>query len=518
MLFSKPNLSRLVFALFLTIFAISFAEAQTCPASQRYRKQVFPRVNVTRDIVYERADKYDALNINWLEDIKLDFYEPANDGLQKRPLVLFFFGGAFQIGDKSDADVKAWCDSLARHGYCAAAVNYRLGFNVASTASTIRAVYRAVQDSRAAIRFFKEKHALYKIDTTQIFVGGESAGAITALHTAYMNTNIKAPSEIRGTLTEWQNLGCLDCTGDYRRHTVDPKGIISLWGAVYSLSYIESSINVPTLMIHGTADWIVPYNEGRPFTGDFPSTFPWVYGSVKMDARFAATNIYREFYPYQGEGHVFYGLPTGIVTFPNRHWNPVWNQGKNFLLKVMGFNTPQPTGNLQAAFGSTQSYNIPSTRVGSTFCWTVTGGTVLSYSNGGKTASIRWNTSGTRRISVTETDYKQLAGSQVTVNIGSVARLGADDATTPQGNETLSLFPNPLSENSAFYANLHSKENGIALCRLTDLTGKTVAEFKQNISEGDNTFLCPTDNLAKGVYVFTVQYGSTNLVSKLLVQ
>jgi acetyl esterase/lipase len=146
---------RFLLIAILIVAGLSASAQTTCSSSQRYKKQVFSRVNVTRDIVYEKADKYDPLNINFPEDIKLDFYEPANDGLTKRPLFIFFFGGAFEIGDKGDADVKAWCDSLARHGYATAAVNYRLGFNIASTASAIRAVYRAVQDSRAAIRFFK---------------------------------------------------------------------------------------------------------------------------------------------------------------------------------------------------------------------------------------------------------------------------------------------------------------------------------------------------------------------------
>jgi dienelactone hydrolase len=512
-------MQKIAFILCLLCATTLFAQAQTCPVSQRYRKQVFPRINVTRDIVYERADKYDPLGINWLEDIKLDFYEPANDGMDKRPLVIFFFGGAFEIGDKTDADVKAWCDSMAHHGYCAAAVNYRLGFNVASTASAIRAVYRAVQDSRSAIRFFKEKANLYKIDTTQIFVGGESAGAITALHTAYMNTDAKAPSEIHGSLTEWQDLGCLDCVGDYRRHTVDPKGIISLWGAVYSLAYIEPTIKVPTLMVHGTADFIVPYTEGRPFTGQFPSTFPYVYGSTKMDARFAATNIYREFYPYEGLGHVLYGIPSVIVTFPNQYWNPVWNQGKNFLLKIMGFNTPLPTGNLAAAFGSTQSYTVPSNRVGSTFCWTVTGGTVLSYTNGGKTASIRWNTSGTRRISVTETDYRQLAGSTVTVNIGAAARLQNPNSksTTQIAQTNLMVFPNPFSAGSVLNATINSAENATANCMFTDFTGKNIANFTQNLVIGQNSFVLPTENLATGVYLFTIQTATNRETVKVVV-
>ena len=434
--------------------------------------------------------------------------------------MLFFFGGAFEIGDKGDADVKAWCDSLAHHGYCAAAVNYRLGFNVASTASAIRAVYRAVQDSRAAIRFFKEKNNFYKIDTTQIFVGGESAGAITALHTAYLDKDVKAPNELHGSLTEWQDLGCLNCVGSYRRHTVDPKGIISLWGAVYQLSYIEPQINVPTLMIHGTADWIVPYDQGRPFTGSFPSTFPWVYGSVQMNNRLTATNIYHEFYPYQGQSHVFYGLPTGIVTFPNQYWNPVWAQGRNFLYKIMSFNTPTPTGNLTAAFGSTNSYSV-AYRAGSTYCWQVAGGTVLAYSNNNATAQIRWNTSGTRSITLTETDYKQLAGASANVTIGSLARVSPNNPNNPSANspiQHLAAYPNPLGAGQPLTLDITSAAANNATATVYDAFGQRLADYQFAVNAGDNKWQLPTTHLPQGTYIIAVTVADSREAVKLVIQ
>jgi hypothetical protein len=301
---------------------------------------------------------------------------------------------------------------------------------------------------------------------------------------------------------------------------VDPKGIISLWGAVYNLAYIEPSVNVPTMMVHGTADFIVPYTEGRPFTGQFPSTFPYVYGSTKMDARFAANNTYREFYSYQGLGHVLYGIPSVIVTFPNQYWSPVWNQGKNFLLKIMGFNTPIPTGNLAAVYNSTTLYTVPSTKIGSTFCWTVTGGTVLTYTNGGKTANIRWNASGVRRISVTETDAKQMAGNAVTINIGAAARFlnPKNILAQPILKNTLTVFPNPFSMGTTFNASLESTENATATCAFMDITGKVVASFERDLTIGTNNFVLPSDALSPGIYLLNVQTATNRETVKVIVQ
>src|SRR3546814_15937154 len=44
-----------------------------------------------------------------------------------------------------------------------------------------------MHDMRAAVRFFKANQAKYGIDTSNIFIGGESAGAVTAMTVGYVN-------------------------------------------------------------------------------------------------------------------------------------------------------------------------------------------------------------------------------------------------------------------------------------------------------------------------------------------
>src|SRR5690554_8203526 len=90
----------------------------------------------------------------------------------------------------------ALCDSFARRGYVTATIDYRKGFNPLSNTSAERAVYRGTQDLRAAIRFLKEKHNTYGIDTNYTFIGGSSAGAFAVIHTIYMDQN-EAPSSIQ---------------------------------------------------------------------------------------------------------------------------------------------------------------------------------------------------------------------------------------------------------------------------------------------------------------------------------
>ena len=98
----------------------------------------------------------------------MDVYQPSGDTETSRPLVLVFHTGNFlpnvlngQIsGTKKDSSVVEICTQLARRGYVAASVDYRVGWNpLASTQperalGLIQAAYRGLQDGRNAIRYF----------------------------------------------------------------------------------------------------------------------------------------------------------------------------------------------------------------------------------------------------------------------------------------------------------------------------------------------------------------------------
>ena len=147
--------SLLISLLALVAFA---AMAQPC-GGLRYQQRVFAQSFKTSNIVYGNAPSlpttlYLGENITQNVNLTMDVYEPFGDTLQKRPLVILSFGGAFLIGSKDDEDIQSVSDSLARRGYVAACINYRLGMNVADGVSAERAIYRALQDFSAAVRYF----------------------------------------------------------------------------------------------------------------------------------------------------------------------------------------------------------------------------------------------------------------------------------------------------------------------------------------------------------------------------
>ena len=116
---------------------------------------------IQKDIAYGKAGG---------EALKLDLARPAK-GEGPFPLVVCLHGGAWQIGSR--ADQHARLRLLARHGYVAASVGYRLAPKHPYPAQ--------IDDARAALRFLREHAREYHIDPNRVAVVGDSAGGHLAL-------------------------------------------------------------------------------------------------------------------------------------------------------------------------------------------------------------------------------------------------------------------------------------------------------------------------------------------------
>ena len=194
-------------------------------------------------------------------DLHLDIFQPQNDTLTKHPLVMLVHGGAFYFGSKDDASITSWCRHLASLGYVTASIDYRIGF-LPTMASISRAGYRAVQDAHAAMRYLVSHQEEYGIDTSMMFVGGASAGAITVLNLAFM-TNETRPVYSRSDLFR-PDLGDIDTCGNSIKADFRIRGIIDMWGAMPDTALLHGR-NIPILAFHGDADNIVPYDYNYPF-------------------------------------------------------------------------------------------------------------------------------------------------------------------------------------------------------------------------------------------------------------
>ena len=288
----------LLFCLFLTAYLN--CSAQLCN-SNRYIDSTF-EVTKTLNITYQQAKGFGSF---FTTNYNLDIYEPTSDTLTHRPLVVFLFGGGYIIGDKLFPPADAYCSYWAERGFVCVAINYRLGFNTLNSQSAERAVYRSVQDLQAALRFLSENRNLYGIDTANIIISGNSAGAITCLHSAFMEQS-QAPISYQGFGfgLDSDDLGGIYSSGNtlWNNDEVMTHGIISNWGGIIDTAFIGDAPDdyIPTIFFHGDQDSSVNYNSGHPF--GYP-VFPLMYGSVPMSETMTRNNITHFFETFEGAGH-----------------------------------------------------------------------------------------------------------------------------------------------------------------------------------------------------------------------
>ena len=301
----------------------------------RYLDEVFEDVLVTEDVVYGNAPDLPFIFLfewNTIDiDLDMDIYEPVGDTLDARPAIIFIHTGAFFSGHNELDDVVDLSIASAKRGYVSFNINYRLGLNVLSSYSGERAVYRGMQDASAAIRHIREFHEEYNVDPNKIFIWGTSAGSFVGLHLAYSQDD-ERPESTYGTTAD-PDLGCIDCSGNNYIQNSKPNALISCWGAIGDLNWIDQDDNIPTLMFHGTADPIVPFNSGYPFTIDI--ALPIVYGSNLIYERLQELNIDSELYA-PTELHEYWGAVNGNwIGGPNEYFDQIKSDSYNFLYNYL---------------------------------------------------------------------------------------------------------------------------------------------------------------------------------------
>lgn len=333
-----------------------------------------------------------------LQALRLDIYQPVRDTLRKRPLILMLHGGAFILGDKASETTRALANDFAQKGYVVAAINYRMGFNLASKSSLERSAYRAVQDARAALRFLSYHAATYRIDPNYIFLAGSSAGAITALNAAFMDED-ERPESAGGNLWRFQkDLGGLDESTNTFQSPYTVRAVVNLWGAVGDTNMLDAEETIPVLSIHGDADRIVPYACAYPFldidTTLTGNTVSKLYGSLPIHQRLTHLGIHSE-----------------LVVLPNAGHEPQYEPGKyaavmetistrttEFFFKSL-FGFPEITGPRQIAIGTSPStYTLPETN-DVTYYWQVTGGKIIPGA-AKNMARVVWLANGSGKISL----------------------------------------------------------------------------------------------------------------------
>lgn len=481
------------FCLLLTCVSFNVSFSQNCD-NQRYRDSTFG-VEKHSDIIFANVQALPAVyvseNLTISQNLFMDVFEPADDTLSKRPLVIFAFGGGFLIGGKDDEDAQAYCDSLARTGYVTASIQYRLGMNIASPESAVRAIYRAAQDYSAAIRYLKEYAEQYRIDTNYIFTGGVSAGSFSAMNMAYMQ-DADRPQETfaSGGLTPAPDLGCINCSGNSYQHSTKAKALVNCWGAILDTSWVELNDNTPLISFHGDADPIVPFGTGYPFTALF--LMPTVYGSQPIMQRANHINLTNRFHPFSGQGHNVWGtvVNNSFVGGPTPYLDTIITETKDFLYTFLQPQLPVITGSSALCAGDTIVYSVVQ-NAGSTYCWEIQGGMITSSDVNANQVVVLWQNVGTGYINVAETNYLHAMS-----DISSLAVDVSDCVTSVQSiadNYAFVIFPNPSYIGDEITISLSGINK--ANLRVTAMDGRVVKEQIINQSLSLNSTM-----LQKGIY------------------
>jgi len=482
-----------------------FAKTQNC----RYYQRIFPTVNKTANIAYATAPGIPAVYISEAvttsQTLTMDVFQPASDTAQKRAMIIFAHSGGFINGSKDNADMQALCDSFAHLGYVTATLNYRKNFNLLSSSSSERAVWRGIQDASAAVRYFKNFAATYKIDTGNIFFWGSSAGAFMSLGLAYLDDPERPSSTYSGFLQP--DLGCKDCTGNAYAFPSTVKGIVSCWGATRDTAWIQNNNNTPALLFHGTADATVPYTEGYPF--GLP-TIAYVRGSQQINQQMNRTSIYHEFYSETGLGHEYWGTSNGSFppAGPNFFWTDIIVKSKLFLIGRIG--------------GSLSCVNLPVTIAGFTG-QLISGNINLEWSTGSEenlqNIVVERSADGIYFSSLFNIAPKSGTGNGTIYQVKDMDpypgivyyrlklverdnRYTYSDVlkflTPVENTRIVQIYPNPVKDRLTLTIFSTGKQSLAA--GILDQTGKLVRTFNLRLNEGLNTVSIPFTGYAAGIY------------------
>jgi hypothetical protein len=268
-------------------------------AQERYVDEVFDSITQENNVLY--SQNYSVIAASQgipyvptgaspqVPPLNFDLYEPAGDTVAERPLIIMLHTGTFlpiiyngnPTGMRNDVATTNICKSYAKRGYVVANLEYRLGWNpTAATqaeraASLMKAVYRAIQDTKSAVRFFRKDYAIanqWGIDTSRIILCGQGSGGWIALGYATVDkiAEIQLPKFLdanavplidTAVIGDWDGIGGIYNMESNLGYSNDIHMVCSMGGGIGDLSWLEAG-DVPMCAVHCPTDPVATYTTG----------------------------------------------------------------------------------------------------------------------------------------------------------------------------------------------------------------------------------------------------------------
>ena len=241
-------------------------------------------------------------------DLTLDVFEPEGwAASDQRPAIVFFFGGGWNGGDPKQFYQQA--RALSELGMVAFSANYRVKSRNQTTP------FECVKDGKSAIRWVRNHAAELGVDPSQIVASGGSAGGHVASCTGVIENHEEdgedlATSSVPDLMILFNPV--LDTTmNGYGAKRFKPEQQTEL----SPCHHIQKGI-VPTLLMHGTSDSTVPFENADRF------------------ARLMRESGNEcELVPFEGKGHGFFNGSFFRAKNQNADYDSTLKHSVDFLTK-----------------------------------------------------------------------------------------------------------------------------------------------------------------------------------------
>lgn len=262
--------------IYLCLVSNAFAQAPTVKASETYKVKVQTGIVYGQGLSHTSINSKDATEL----DLLLDTYVPEND-VKNRPAMVLIHGGGFLGGSRATKSFKFMGNYFASRGWVVFSIDYRLGKHQGTVPekwkkfadsrqdlnqkrkTQVMAIYPALRDAKAALRWVTANADTYHINTDYITVGGGSAGAFTAIGVGISKEDAfktEISTEVDPTLKS-----------THLEQTFKVRNIVDYWGGmapielhqgVFGTEHMDKTAP-PILIIHGTKDPTVEFSEAK---------------------------------------------------------------------------------------------------------------------------------------------------------------------------------------------------------------------------------------------------------------
>lgn len=482
-------------------------------------------------------DPTDASTAVKLQNIRMDVYYPniELDTETSRPVIIYLHTGNFlptplngsTTGLMNDSAAVYLCREWAKRGYVAVSMDYRLGWNpIASTVqerrgTLLNAVYRAIHDLKAGIRFLRgNSENPYNIDPEKFVVYGQGSGGYVAQAAAtldnaetelFLEKFLPNPFNPAVSYVDTLQVGTVDGFGFpnslnlYRPSPVsaDFQVSINAGGALADESWLEAG-DAPMMAINCVRDDFAPFNVGTVIVPttleevvdvDGPNVFIKKANDLGNNAAFA--NIPNGD-PYTDAARALYGESIEVAN----GGSITIETGVEGLYPLI-----RPLRPFLANESGPWEWWDPNSAISQTVVGNVGGNPITAHM-----ASLNSNPdmSAEKGMSYLDTINGYILPRIACVFNFPGSACSPDNVNEKESSNAFSVYPNPANDRVAVVA-----EATINMFQLIDITGKVVAE-RQNINATNLVF--NVNEYPSGVYFVQLNTVKGRVTQKLIIE